>query len=406
MKKRLSVFSKLFSYTIIIVGFFCAGSVDAATMSLRPSSTKIEEGSTFTVTVSIDTQGETINNAEAIISYPKDVLEVVSLASSPSIFNLWAEGPSFSNTNGTINFNGGVPNPGYTGSGGRVLSATLRAKKIGLASISLGGVAIRANDGLGTDIFSGQKNTSIEVTQKTEVPPPKNESEETKTTTTKPAPPVETTITSTQPAAPVEEKNTAPEIIYYTTSISQGEQIQVQGTSRHPNATISFVLKSEYGRIYNYDVVADGNGSFAFKSEPMSVGGNFELYVYSTDVAGVKSPISKIVHVTVTEPIKSQNLSTLNIPALPVIVVSIIILLVALNIFSLYKVFSLKRQYGHMEQKSRKVFKLLIDRASKQIDALEKTKKNGSLTSQGQAAVKELREVIQQLEDFEDSEKV
>ncbi len=402
MSNRLSLFVKVFVCTLILgIGLLYTTGAHAATMSLNSSVVKVTEGSTFTVSASVNTQGKTINNAEASIIYPSDIVEVVSLGYGSSIFTLWAEVPSFSNSNGVISFNGGIPNPGYTGSGG-VLSITFRAKKVGNASIALSGVAIRENDGLGTNIFSGQRNISIEVATKP-VEPPKEKEDEAEVTPprTTPTTTPEKVVTST-PVIPVEVNN-APEITYFSASILEGEQIEIQGISKDVNSPVSIVLKSQYGKIFNYDVGASAEGNFTFMSEPMSTGGSFELYAYSTNAEGIKSPVSKTITIEVKSVVQKTDLSALNIPVLPALAISLIILLALLNIVSLYKIFSLKRQYGHMEEKSRKVFKLLIARASRQIEALEKTKKNGSLTTHGQAAVKELREVIEQLEDFDNS---
>lgn len=74
------------------------------------------------------------------------------------------------NAAGTISFNGGVPNPGFTGSG-QVMTAVFKAKKVGTARFSLSGTAIRENDGLGTNIISGQSGSSILIIEAKPEPP-------------------------------------------------------------------------------------------------------------------------------------------------------------------------------------------------------------------------------------------
>lgn len=148
--------------------FCCAGLIipaeaKAASLYLRSSSNKLTVGSLATVNVFVDTQGKTINNAEANIQFSNDLLEVVSVSYRSSIFSLWVEAPSYSNGNGRISFNGGVPDPGYTGSGGTVMSIIVKAKKAGTASLIFSGAAVRENDGLGTDILSGQSSASIVI---------------------------------------------------------------------------------------------------------------------------------------------------------------------------------------------------------------------------------------------------
>ncbi len=131
----------------------------AATMGVQTLVTQVAPGKNFSIRVSVNTQGKTINNAEAIVNFPTDLVQVVSVSSS-GIFSLWVEPPAFSNSAGTISFNGGVPNPGFTGSG-QVMTAVFKAKKAGTAKFSLSGTAIRENDGLGTNILTGQGGSSI-----------------------------------------------------------------------------------------------------------------------------------------------------------------------------------------------------------------------------------------------------
>lgn len=185
--------------------FFSYSSASAATLSINSNSTSVASGSTIRFTVLINSGGVAINNAGASISFPTDKLEVVSI-SKGSVFTLWAEEPVASN--GVITFNGGVPTPGYSGSGGTVISINARAKTVGQASLSFSSASILANDGLGTNVLTGTSGRTITITakppvvvQETPAPTPTPEPELTPT----PEPePVEPTIpvetpTSRQP---------------------------------------------------------------------------------------------------------------------------------------------------------------------------------------------------------------
>lgn len=136
---------------------------EAATLYLRSSNSKVTVGSLVTVNLLVDTQGKIINNAESSIQFSNDLVEVVSLNYRSSIFSLWVETPNFSNNSGRISFNGGIPDPGYKGSGANVLSVIVKAKKAGTASFVLSGAAVRENDGLGTDILTGQSSASFVI---------------------------------------------------------------------------------------------------------------------------------------------------------------------------------------------------------------------------------------------------
>ncbi len=153
---------KLLALTLAL--FLLAPSAFAASMSVLPAGRNVNAGDLVTARVSINTSGVAINQAEATLRFPTDVLEVVSVSKSSSIFSLWVEEPTYSNTAGTVSFNGGVPTPGYTGSDGAVVSVTFHAKTAGTASLLLSDAAVRANDGRGTDVLSSWSGATITVT--------------------------------------------------------------------------------------------------------------------------------------------------------------------------------------------------------------------------------------------------
>lgn len=156
-KKHLLVFSLFF-----FLSFF--GKVSAATLYLQPSKTQISVGNIVNVQVMVNTTDQTINNAESVIQYPTDLLEIISLDKT-SIFSLWVEDPSFSNNTGQVSFNGGIPNPGYQGSKGKIISLVFRTKKAGTASVTFLNSAVRANDGVGTDVLTTKSGAEIRIIQ-------------------------------------------------------------------------------------------------------------------------------------------------------------------------------------------------------------------------------------------------
>lgn len=148
-----------------ILFFFTPFNLKAATLSINPSSVNVSVKDLFSTKVIVNTLGKAINNGEAVIKFPKDLLEVVSITKPSSIFSLWVEDPTFSNTDGTITFNGGIQNPGFTGSNGSIISINFKAKKQGTASIDFVSASVRENDGLGTDILNGKNSSVIQIKQ-------------------------------------------------------------------------------------------------------------------------------------------------------------------------------------------------------------------------------------------------
>lgn len=136
----------------------------AATLSLSPPAASVATGNIITLTAVVNSQGVAINNSEAVIQYPTDLLQVISVSRSSSIFKLWVEEPTFSNTLGQVSFNGGIVNPGFQGSQGHLVAITFRAVKAGTASVLFSDSTVRANDGLGTNVLSGKYGATLTIT--------------------------------------------------------------------------------------------------------------------------------------------------------------------------------------------------------------------------------------------------
>jgi len=150
LKNRTIYCVAIFAVSLFFFGY---SNASAAISYFSPSSGNITVGNIFTVNILVNTEGVTINNAEAVISFPKDLLEIVSVGKSGSIFSLWVEEPAFSNSAGTLSFNGGVPTPGFNGAAGKILSVVFRVKNGGSASLVFSSTTVRANDGYGTNVF-------------------------------------------------------------------------------------------------------------------------------------------------------------------------------------------------------------------------------------------------------------
>jgi len=135
----------------------------AASFYLSPASGSYKVGDTITASVMIDSAGQAINAGDASVAFSTDQLDYSSFSTSGSIFSFWTTGPSGSNTG--VNFSGGLSNPGYTGSSGKVLSISWKAKAPGLASVNVNGSKILANDGQGTNLYTKSSGGTFTVTE-------------------------------------------------------------------------------------------------------------------------------------------------------------------------------------------------------------------------------------------------
>lgn len=143
---------------------------EAATLLISPSVGSYISGNAFSVYVTVNSGNQIINAVQGTLTFPQDKLEVTSVSKSGSIITLWAQEPVYSNLNGTVQFEGIVPNPGYIGISGRVIQVNFRAKAVGEAPIGIVNGSVLANDGQGTQILSGVGNAIFAISTRTTSP--------------------------------------------------------------------------------------------------------------------------------------------------------------------------------------------------------------------------------------------
>lgn len=144
--------------------FFGIGnSAYAANLYFSPSSGSHAVGSTFSTVVYVSTADQAMNAASGEISFSSDKLEVTSLLKTGSIFSLWVQEPTFSNSFGKVNFEGIALNPGFKGSNGKLLVVNFRVKAAGVAALNFSSGSVLANDGKGTNILSSLGSGSFNL---------------------------------------------------------------------------------------------------------------------------------------------------------------------------------------------------------------------------------------------------
>jgi hypothetical protein len=140
----------------------------AATLSLSPSSGTFSIGSTFDVSIFLDTEGQSVNALEVLFSFPPDMLQVVSPSIGQSVIGVWTAPPKFDNTRGRVELQGGIPG-GITVSNALVSKVTFRVKSVGEGMLKfLDQSKVLLNDGLGTNALNQTKN----AVYKFKLPPP------------------------------------------------------------------------------------------------------------------------------------------------------------------------------------------------------------------------------------------
>lgn len=149
---KLPIFKSL--KIILVLAFFGLVSLSfvkpsfASTLGFTSSTGAKYVDDTFNVPIVLDTQGESINAVSAIISYPEDMLEVVSIIPSGQ-FPVEAENIA---VNGTIRVSRGS----YDGVTGTIQLAFIefRVRKAGIATLSFTNESAVVRAAEGTDSLS------------------------------------------------------------------------------------------------------------------------------------------------------------------------------------------------------------------------------------------------------------
>ena len=143
--------------------------VSAAQLILSPASGTFTVGSTFDVSIFLDSEDQSVNVVNAEVLFPPDKLQLVSPTTGQSIISVWTAQPVFNNKDGLIQLTGGIPG-GIKVSRGLITTLTFRVKQTGnpvLIRFS-DKSSVLANDGKGTAVLSGFQNGIVNLI----LPPP------------------------------------------------------------------------------------------------------------------------------------------------------------------------------------------------------------------------------------------
>lgn len=151
-------FACLLFFTLVLLP---QARVSADTLFVSPTAGNYNVGQTFSIRVLVSTSGRAVNAISGSVSFPREQMQVTSVSKTGSILSLWVVEPTFSNAVGSVNFEGVVPNPGYIGSSGTVLTINFRVVAPGDATVRVSSGSILANDGLGTNILRTMGTSSF-----------------------------------------------------------------------------------------------------------------------------------------------------------------------------------------------------------------------------------------------------
>lgn len=155
------------THSVIIVTLLASGAVTfnagKTTLYLDTHGTSlIEPGKTADIDIDIDTSVP-VNAMSATITFPSDLLEVVSMSKEHSFIDLWTEETVIDEESGMVHWSGGTLRKGGLVGTSTALSLRVRAKKPGTAEIAFKDAQILASDGRGTSVETVAKPFSYAI---------------------------------------------------------------------------------------------------------------------------------------------------------------------------------------------------------------------------------------------------
>lgn len=171
MRPRLAIVSIAIITTILggVVIIPAPAAAAGASLLFSPNSGSYLVGSTVDVALILNTNNQAVNAVRADVTFPADKLQVVNPSASTSFIKIWINQPSYSNTAGTLSFQGGLPSPGITTSNGIISTITFRVIAPGTIQLGYKDTSqVLLNDGGGTNVLQTRGIAQFTTT----LPPP------------------------------------------------------------------------------------------------------------------------------------------------------------------------------------------------------------------------------------------
>ena len=163
---------KILNGVVLLLFFFIAPNLagaEVASLYLKPAGGTFTVGSTLEIGVYLNTGGNAVNAIKADLMFTPDKLQIVSPTVGKSLVSFWVVQPTYSNAEGLVTLQGGVPPPGINTSDGLITTLVFRVVGVGSATVSVANTSkVLLADGKGTNILGQRSDAIINL----KLPPP------------------------------------------------------------------------------------------------------------------------------------------------------------------------------------------------------------------------------------------
>ncbi len=142
-----------------------APSAKAASIYFVPVETMVSAGDTTRVDVKLNTEGESLNVVEGsvVMQAPRGLVSIEEINDAGSEIGFWSRRPSLNQEEGTITFNGGIPN-GLIKTDALLFSLYIKTNRPGNLNLATRNTIAYKNDGKGSIARESDKTIALTVT--------------------------------------------------------------------------------------------------------------------------------------------------------------------------------------------------------------------------------------------------
>ncbi|MCX6224761.1 MAG: cohesin domain-containing protein [Bacteroidia bacterium] len=165
-RKKIKIFA-IAGFLLCI--FPLSSEATGASLYLSPNAGTFYVGSTFDVSIFVNTGNNSINAVGTDLKFDPRKIQIANPTTGKSFISVWVAQPTYSNIEGRASFQGGVPSPGVNTSSGLISTITFRAIAPGETEVYfLESSKVLLNNGQGTNVLTSMGRGVYNLT----IPPP------------------------------------------------------------------------------------------------------------------------------------------------------------------------------------------------------------------------------------------